>query len=380
METSSSNSAPNFSPESTKLFVGGINERFKEEEIRDYFTEFGEVKEVVVVKDRVTGNVRGFGFVEFLDPDSAEKALKVKEHAIGELKIDVKRARPRTEQRQNYPSPRCQYSMHSDHENSGLSSNTSNNYYNNGNPTKLKKIFVGGLSSNITKDEFKSYFEKFGKIVDVVIMYDSSTQRPRGFGFITFDSVEAVDCVLEKKFHVLNNKNVEVKIAVPKGSNNQTNFSDSNGNLDNGRGSALNNHQRDYYPSYSLRYGFYPGYATPPVPGFFYGAAGNGGGYGPYGGISYGTPYGRIPWSGQGTMSARNGQEMVSARSPVPYGYTVFNVGFGGYSGMPSVGYHGYVWSGDDKSNPTDNDVRITNHSNGTEDVGSEKLESPQVS
>lgn len=47
-------------------------------------------------------------------------------------------------------------------------------------------------------------------------MYDHNTQRPRGFGFITYDSEEAVDKVLFKTFHELNGKMVEVKRAVPK--------------------------------------------------------------------------------------------------------------------------------------------------------------------
>lgn len=47
-------------------------------------------------------------------------------------------------------------------------------------------------------------------------MYDHHTQRPRGFGFITYDSEDAVDRVLLKTFHELNNKMVEVKRAVPK--------------------------------------------------------------------------------------------------------------------------------------------------------------------
>lgn len=47
-------------------------------------------------------------------------------------------------------------------------------------------------------------------------MYDHNTQRPRGFGFITYDSEEAVDKVLLKTFHELNGKMVEVKRAVPK--------------------------------------------------------------------------------------------------------------------------------------------------------------------
>nr|CAD1837711.1 unnamed protein product [Ananas comosus var. bracteatus] len=47
-------------------------------------------------------------------------------------------------------------------------------------------------------------------------MYDHNTQRPRGFGFITFDSEDAVDRALLKTFHELNGKMVEVKRAVPK--------------------------------------------------------------------------------------------------------------------------------------------------------------------
>ena len=83
-------------------------------------------------------------------------------------------------------------------------------------PTRTKKIFVGGLASTVTESDFKKYFDQFGTITDVVVMYDHNTQRPRGFGFITYDSEEAVEKVLYKTFHELNGKMVEVKRAVPK--------------------------------------------------------------------------------------------------------------------------------------------------------------------
>lgn len=79
-----------------------------------------------------------------------------------------------------------------------------------------KKIFVGGLPSTVTEADFRRYFEKFGAITDAVVMYDHNTQRPRGFGFITYESEDAVDKVLFKTFHELNGKMVEVKKAVPK--------------------------------------------------------------------------------------------------------------------------------------------------------------------
>ena len=80
-----------------------------------------------------------------------------------------------------------------------------------GSGPRTKKIFVGGLSPTVTEDEFKRYFELFGNITDVVVMYDQISQRPRGFGFITFDSEEAVDKVVMKNFHELHEKMVEVK-------------------------------------------------------------------------------------------------------------------------------------------------------------------------
>lgn len=83
-------------------------------------------------------------------------------------------------------------------------------------PSRTKKIFVGGLASTLTESDFKKYFDQFGTITDVVVMHDHNTQRPRGFGFITYDSEEAVEKVLYKSFHELNGKMVEVKRAVPK--------------------------------------------------------------------------------------------------------------------------------------------------------------------
>lgn len=57
-------------------------------------------------------------------------------------------------------------------------------------------------------EDFRSYFENFGTITDVVVMYDHQTQRPRGFGFISFDQESSVETVMEKSFHELNGKTV----------------------------------------------------------------------------------------------------------------------------------------------------------------------------
>ena len=50
----------------------------------------------------------------------------------------------------------------------------------------------------ICTDEFRDFFTRFGDVKDHQIMRDHSTNRSRGFGFITFDSEEAVEDLLSK--------------------------------------------------------------------------------------------------------------------------------------------------------------------------------------
>ncbi|XP_047322047.1 heterogeneous nuclear ribonucleoprotein A3-like [Impatiens glandulifera] len=78
------------------------------------------------------------------------------------------------------------------------------------------KIFIGGLAKDATLDQFTGYFGKYGEITDSVIMKDRNTQRPRGFGFITYADPAVVDVVIAET-HVINGKQVEIKRTIPKG-------------------------------------------------------------------------------------------------------------------------------------------------------------------
>lgn len=56
----------------------------------------------------------------------------------------------------------------------------------------ILKIFVGGLSWDTTQKRLEEYFSSFGKVVEALIMTDRETNKPRGFGFITFESEESI--------------------------------------------------------------------------------------------------------------------------------------------------------------------------------------------
>lgn len=61
---------------SSKLFVGGLSWDTTDESLRSAFESYGDIEEAVVVNDRETGRSRGFGFVTFVDQDSAENAMR----------------------------------------------------------------------------------------------------------------------------------------------------------------------------------------------------------------------------------------------------------------------------------------------------------------
>src|SRR6266404_5121997 len=82
----------------TNLFVGNLNFRTTETELRSLFEQFGEIRRVQIITDRETGRARGFGFVEMENDEDGSKAiaeLNGKEVAGRALLVNL--ARPKTE-------------------------------------------------------------------------------------------------------------------------------------------------------------------------------------------------------------------------------------------------------------------------------------------
>lgn len=82
-----------------------------------------------------------------------------------------------------------------------------------------RKMFVGGLSWQTTAESLQEYFGKFGEIKECMVMKDPITKRSRGFGFVTFMDLSAVEKVMTQANsapHVLDSKKIDPKVAVPK--------------------------------------------------------------------------------------------------------------------------------------------------------------------
>ena len=226
------------------------------ESLKEYFSQFGEVQECTVMRDGASGRSRGFGFLTFRNPRDVN-AVMVKEHYLdGKIvRPDIStstntpfhllypRSRQKRQQSKSFaPNIRALPSPYfSSSREEGNASPSTFSYFSSSpskglisspffSPTKIDpkraiprdeqertaKIFVGGVSQDATETIFKEYFAQYGRVVDATLMMDKDTGRPRGFGFVTFDSESAVDNTLNGDLTILG-KPIEVKKAQPRG-------------------------------------------------------------------------------------------------------------------------------------------------------------------
>lgn len=293
-----------------KIFIGGLAKDTTYATFNKHFGKYGEITDSVIMKDRYTGQPRGFGFITYADPSVVDKVIE-DTHIINGKQVEIKRTIPKG---------------------SGQSKDF-----------KTKKIFVGGIPSSVTEDELKNFFSKHGKVLEHQIIRDHETNRSRGFGFVIFDSEEVVDEMLSNGNMIdLAGTQVEIKKAEPKKASNPP-PPPSYGS--NSRGRSFNEGFGGYGGSYGgFDGGFGPGPYRNPAGlggrlggGYGYGSGGSeyGGGYGGFGGSSLGGYRGESSLGYSGRFGPYGGG----------FGSGYGGSGLGGY-GRGGEGYSSYGGSG----------------------------------
>jgi len=80
------------------IYVGNLSRDVTEEDLRQAFEAFGQVESINVIKDKFSGESRGFGFVQMPSKDEAQKAIdEMNGKFLAGRSINVSEARPRTE-------------------------------------------------------------------------------------------------------------------------------------------------------------------------------------------------------------------------------------------------------------------------------------------
>ena len=164
----------------TDLIVLGLPWKTTENELREYFEQYGEVVLAQVKKDSKSGLSKGFGFIRFNEYEVQMRVI-AKRHCIDGRWCDVR-----------IPISK---------EGGGFDYKTSE--FN-------RKIFVGRLSEDLSTDDLRDYFSKYGEICDVFI------PKPfRAFAFVTFYDSEIAQTLCGED-HIIKGVSVHVSNAVPK--------------------------------------------------------------------------------------------------------------------------------------------------------------------
>jgi RNA recognition motif-containing protein len=87
------------------IYVGNLPFRITEEELKEAFEEFGRVNKAAIIKDKASGQSKGFGFVDMPDKSEAERAIKSLDgSSMKGRTIKVNEAKPRDNDRPPRPT------------------------------------------------------------------------------------------------------------------------------------------------------------------------------------------------------------------------------------------------------------------------------------
>lgn len=164
----------------TDLIVLGLPWKTTEEGLREYFDVFGDLLVVQIKKDAKTGQSKGYGFIRFAKFESQMKALS-KRHLIDGRWCDVKVPSSKDQMQHQMPS----------------------------------KIFLGRVTEDMTADDIREYFSKYGEVTDVFI------PKPfRAFAFVTFIDPHVAQSLCGED-HLIKGASVYVSTASPRPEHNR---------------------------------------------------------------------------------------------------------------------------------------------------------------
>lgn len=170
-------------PVHRKLFVRGLAWNTTSETLCAAFRPHGEIEEGAVIVDKTTGKSRGYGFITYKHMESTQSALQAPSKLIdGRMAV-------------------CNLACE------GLSGASTT-------PDQAqRKLYIGGLAPDVTSEVLLSFFGRHGEIEEGSVAYDKETNESRGFGFVTYKTVEAAKKAIDDPQKFLGGRSIIVKLA-----------------------------------------------------------------------------------------------------------------------------------------------------------------------
>ncbi|CAK7233865.1 Protein phosphatase PP2A regulatory subunit B [Sporothrix curviconia] len=159
------------------IFIKNLDAAIDNKALHDTFAAFGNILSCKVAQDE-HGASKGYGFVHYETDEAAQQAIKnVNGMLLNEKKVYVGHHIPKKDRQSKFEEMKANYT----------------------------NIYIKNLSPEVTDEEFRELFEKYGTVTSSTIARDQETGKSRGFGFINFTSHEAAAAAVaelnERDFH-----------------------------------------------------------------------------------------------------------------------------------------------------------------------------------
>jgi polyadenylate-binding protein len=151
------------------VFIKNLDTAIDNKALHDTFAAFGNILSCKVAQDEL-GNSKGYGFVHYETADAANAAIKhVNGMLLNEKKVYVGHHIPKKERMSKFEEMKANFT----------------------------NIYVKNVDSDVTEEQFRALFEKYGQITSASLALDNETGKHRGFGFVNYaqheDASKAVD-------------------------------------------------------------------------------------------------------------------------------------------------------------------------------------------
>ncbi|XP_058742463.1 UBP1-associated protein 2C-like [Vicia villosa] len=157
-----------------KIFVSSLNYVTETSTLRQKFQEYGEIENAIVIRDRVTGKSKGYGFVTYKDIQSVNNALSKPKIVIDGASVACRLA-------------------------------------DDGQRVSHRKLFIGNLPPIFTNENLCDKFKMHGEIEEAIVCKNPIGEWKNRYGFVTYKTVEAAKKAID--YNDLHEGSMTVKYA-----------------------------------------------------------------------------------------------------------------------------------------------------------------------
>ncbi|EGD98532.1 polyadenylate-binding protein [Trichophyton tonsurans CBS 112818] len=151
------------------VFIKNLDTAIDNKALHDTFAAFGNILSCKVAQDEY-GNSKGYGFVHYETAEAATNAIKhVNGMLLNEKKVFVGHHIAKKDRQSKFEEMKANFT----------------------------NIYVKNVEQDVTDEEFRGLFEKYGEITSATLSRDNETGKSRGFGFVNFSDHEAASAAVE---------------------------------------------------------------------------------------------------------------------------------------------------------------------------------------